>query len=122
MVACPSNVVMRKTAVDGTLVCDSLNNFKAFAVIEASQLYHYFLCQAILTRLYTKKDLHSNFAKKRFELHRNQLRSFEHPVNQNFRESGYNVKWRVLTLRAHKHLMLIALMFFERTATLCLKR
>ena len=48
MVAGPSNVVKGKAVVDGIPVCDLINSWKAFAVIEASKLYHCFYVKRYL--------------------------------------------------------------------------
>ena len=63
MVGGPSIVFTRKAAVDETFIRDSTNLCKSNVEIDASQLYHFSLCQARPTGLYTKWELDSEAGK-----------------------------------------------------------
>ena len=73
MVGEPSNVFIRKTVVDETFIRDSTNLRKRIVGIDASQLYHFSMCQAMPTSLYTRWELDSESGN--FEPRRNNTRS-----------------------------------------------
>ena len=59
--------------MDETIVRDSLNNCKSVVGIDASQLHHYHMCQAMSIGLLTIMDLESC----KFKLRQNKTRGFE---------------------------------------------
>ena len=54
MVRGPSIVFTRKAVVDETFIRDSGNICKSIVGNDASQLYHYSMCQPMPTKLYTR--------------------------------------------------------------------
>ena len=59
MVGCVSIVFTRKAVVDETFVRKSSNLCKPIVGIDASQLYPYWMCQPMPTRLYTRWEYDS---------------------------------------------------------------
>ena len=74
----PSIAFTRKVVVDETFIWDSSNWCKSFVDIDASQLYCFSMCQAMLTGVYTRCELDSECGK--YTLSQNKTRSFENMV------------------------------------------
>ena len=75
MVGGPSSVFTRKALVDVSFKRKSSNLCKSIVGIDASQLYHYAMCQSMRTGLYTRWVYDSET--KRIEARQNMSRSFE---------------------------------------------
>ena len=68
----------REAVADETFISDSTNWCKSIVRIDASQFYHFFMCQALPTGLYTGWDLDSESGN--FKPRQNKRRSFENLV------------------------------------------
>ena len=85
MVGGPSIVFTRKAVVDETFKRKSSNLCKPIVGIDASQLYHYSMCQPMLTGLFTQWEYDSET--KRFTARQNKSRSLENMVMSYFQQS-----------------------------------
>ena len=90
MVGGPSIVFTRKAVVDETFVRKSSNLCKSIVGIDASQLYHYSMCQPMPTGLYTRWEYVSET--KRFTARQNKSRSYENMVLSYFQQSRPDCK------------------------------
>ena len=90
MVGGPSIVLTRKAVVDETFIRKPSNLCKSIVGIDASQLYHYSMCQPMPTGLYTRWEYDSET--KRFTARQNKSRSFKNMVLSYFQESQPDCK------------------------------
>ena len=90
LVGGPSIVFTRKAVVDETFIRKSTNLCKSTVGIDASQLYHYSMCQPMPTGLYTRWEYVSET--KRFTAHKKKSRSFENMVLSHFQQSQPDCK------------------------------
>ena len=74
----PSIVFTRKAVVDQTFIRNSENLCKSIVGIDASQLYHFSMCQEMPTGLYTRWELGTDSQKVRARTNRS--RTFENMV------------------------------------------
>ena len=74
----PSIVFTRKAVVEKTFIRRSNNICKAIVGIDASQLYPFFMCQAMPAGLYTRWEFDSDLQK--FKARQNKIRKFENMV------------------------------------------
>ena len=74
----PSIVFTRKAVVEKTLIRRSNNVCKAILGIDASQLFPFFMCQAMPTGPYTRWEFDSDLQK--FKARQNKIRKFENMV------------------------------------------
>ena len=77
-----SIIFTRKAVVDETFIRKSANICKSFVGIDASQPYHYSMCQPMPTGLYTRWNFNSETS--RFTPRQNKIRSFENKVMSYF--------------------------------------
>ena len=75
-------VFTRKAVVDEKFIRDSTSLCKSIVAIDASQLYPFFLCQAMPSGLYTRWDLDSESGKNKPR--QNKTRSLENKVKSYF--------------------------------------
>ena len=81
----PSIVFTRKAVVDETFIRKSANICKYIGGIDASQLYHYSMCQIKPTGLYIRWDFNSETS--RFTPRQNKTLSFENMVMSYFQRT-----------------------------------
>ena len=81
----PSIVFTRKAVVYETFIRKSTNVCKSIVGIDASQLYSYWMCQSMLTGLYTRWDFESE--RSRLIPRQNKTRSFENMVMSYFQRT-----------------------------------
>ena len=96
----PSIVFTRKAVVIETFIRKSTNIFKSIVGIDASQLYHYLMCQPMTTGLYTRWDIDSETS--RFTLRQNKTRSFENMVMSYFQRTRPDCKIESFTTGRQK--------------------
>ena len=85
MVGGPSFVFTRKAAVDETFIRKSTNLCKSIVGIEASQIYHYSMCQPMPTGFYTRLNYDSE--SQNIKPRQNKTRSFENIVLSYFQQT-----------------------------------
>ena len=116
MVGGPSIVFTRKAVVSETKIRSSSNICKSIVGIDASQLYHYAMCQPMPTGLYTRWEFDAEL--QRFKPRTNKARSFENIVMAYFQNSRPDCSIESFyTTGTQKKLIVSALMDFVVTAT-----
>ena len=90
MVGGPSVVFTRKAVVDETFIRNSENICKYVVGINASQLYPYFMCQPMPSRLY--KQWEYDTEPIRFKPQQNKSRNFENMVMSDFQRQRPDCK------------------------------
>ena len=86
----PFIVLTRKAVVDETFIRKSTIIYKSVVGIDASQLYHYSMCQPMPTGLHTRWDIDSETG--RFTPRKNKTRSFENMVKSFFQRTRPDCK------------------------------
>ena len=92
----------------------------SFVGIDASQLYHYSMCQRMLTGLYTRCDLNPH--KDRFTPTLNKTRNFENMVMSYFQRRRPQSKMKETIKQADRRKLTASMLLgFVLIAALCLK-
>ena len=121
MVGGPSIVFTREAVIDQTFIRKSRNLCKSFVGIDASQLYHYSMCQPMPTGLYTRWNYDTESQK--FMPRQNKTRSLENMVLSHFQptRTECRIESNVTTGR-QRRLIALLLMEFVTIVTLSLKQ